>query len=52
MFLLDDYFNVPALSETMIFVMDNIDLIERSISKADMIFESYFTTEWIENWEE
>jgi hypothetical protein len=48
MFLLDAYFNVPALSEAMIFVIDNIDLIERSIAKADMIFEAYFTDCWIQ----
>jgi hypothetical protein len=51
MFLLDDYFDIPGMSEAMIFVYNNIDLIERSIAKADMIFESWFTTEWIENWE-
>lgn len=50
MFLLDDYFNVPELSEAMLFVVNNIDLIERCITKADIVFESYFTTEWIENW--
>ena len=49
MFLLDDYFNIPAMSEAMLFVYNNIDLIERCITKADIIFESNFTECWIES---
>lgn len=45
MFILD---NFQMMKHSLKFINHNIDLITRSIEKADIIFESYFTSCWIE----
>jgi hypothetical protein len=50
MFILENYFGIEGkgVIDSLFFISENIDLITRSLEKADMIFESYFTECWIE----
>lgn len=50
MFILENYYGVEGVGivDSLFFITENLDLIERSLAKADMIFESYFTECWIE----
>ena len=45
MFILDNFYWMKG---SLKFMNKHIDLIERSVERADIIFDSWFTTCWIE----
>jgi hypothetical protein len=48
MFLIDNFLSdLLDVGRSLYFINCNIDLIQRSIERADIIYESYFTSAYI-----